>query len=118
MFDWRGPAANYQQGIKEESEAYSEFSFQTQASNGAMQTTSFHPSSMTISSVRVLINLPFYYSGYRTLLRNICHTSDMFLDSNMYLLFLCVDTGSKVMVLPTRERQYQRESRISRSQPS
>ncbi|XP_010931316.3 WRKY transcription factor WRKY24 [Elaeis guineensis] len=50
MFDWRGPAASYQQGIKEENKGYSELSFQTQASNGAVQTTSFHPSSMPISS--------------------------------------------------------------------
>ncbi|XP_008792187.2 WRKY transcription factor WRKY24 [Phoenix dactylifera] len=50
VFNWRGPAANYQQGIKKENKAHSEFSFQTQASNGDMQTTSFHPSSMPISS--------------------------------------------------------------------
>ncbi|XP_038980855.1 WRKY transcription factor WRKY24-like [Phoenix dactylifera] len=48
-FNWRGPAVDYQQGIKQENEAYSEFFFQTQASNGTMQTSSLYPSSMPIS---------------------------------------------------------------------
>ncbi|XP_072997357.1 WRKY transcription factor WRKY24-like [Typha latifolia] len=50
-FNWRGTSSSYQQGIKDEQNIYSEFSFQTQqAAKENAQQSSFQTSSTAISS--------------------------------------------------------------------
>lgn len=55
-FNWKTHSANPQQGIKEESRAYSDFSFQPHTKPMNSQFTSFQSSSAAVSTVLVLIS--------------------------------------------------------------